>query len=217
MKIGLIGASGKMGKEILAAAHRLGLQLLPYFRSEPNFETYFKPEYRLEDIFNNSSVLINFSPEIYYEFSARYLKPTLLCSTGHSDLHSIENPPFPFMYAPNVSVEWSILKDTIEKISNYGDFEICIDDIHHSFKKDAPSGTAKDLLLKEEAKIRSIRSPDVSSWHIVSFFNRDQVIRIEHQVLKRSVYAESALKVAAWLARKAPGKYEMRDFLNEIA
>ena len=227
IKIGLIGASGKMGREVLAAASRIGFEVLPYFRSEPDFEVPFKIEYQIENVFVNSCVIINFSPEIYYSLAEKRLKPMLLCSTGHPGLiHQRpeegqrvdwrQTHPFAFMYAPNVSVEWCVLKDALEKLSSYGNFEICIDDIHHSFKKDAPSGTVKNLNLKDAPKVRSIRCPDVSSWHIASLFDRDQVVRIEHQVLKRSVYAESALKVAAWLAGKAPGEYGMADFLREI-
>jgi 4-hydroxy-tetrahydrodipicolinate reductase len=173
----------------------------------------FKPEYSIEVVFEKSDVIINFSNEIYYSLSTKYLKPMLLGSTGHQGLDLLTNPPFAFMYAPNVLIEWSILKAAAEKIASLGNFTISIDDIHHPAKKDAPSGTAKDLAFAKEADIRSVRRPMISSWHQISFFDENQVIKLEHQVFHRSAYADSSLKIAKWLLNKEPGKYDMQYFI----
>ena len=215
MRVGLIGSSGKMGREVIKSSDRIGIDVIPYFRSKCDFDCPFDPEYEISSIFEKSDVIINFSPQIYYELSVQYSKSMLLCSTGHAALPD-QPVSFAFMYAPNVLVEWNILKVAIEKISSYGNFTTCIDDIHHEHKKDAPSGTVKNLNLKVNPMIRSVRKPNIASWHIVSLFDSDQIIRIEHQALNRCIYADSCLKVAAWLAKKPAGKYEMSDFVDDI-
>lgn len=216
IKVGLIGSSGKIGKEIMKSAARQNILIIPFFRSAPLFGPEFVPEYSLESVFEKSDVIINFSHEIYYNLSEKYSKPMLLGSTGHKNIDDISDPPFAFMYAPNVLVEWNILKVAAEKIANYGNFTISIDDIHHPAKKDAPSGTAKDLSFAKGATIRSIRQPEVASWHLMSFFSREQVVRIEHQVLNRAPYADSSLKIAHWLQKQAPGRYQMSDFVADL-
>ena len=216
IKFGLIGSSGKMGKEIINSAIRENISLIPYFRSEPKFKLKFEPEYSIESIFEKSDVIINFSHEIYYSLSTKYLKPMLLGSTGHEKLDLPVNPPFAFMYAPNVLIEWGILKAAAEKIATFGNFTISIDDIHHPAKKDAPSGTAKELAFAKEANIRSIRRPMISSWHQISFFDENQVIKFEHQVFHRSAYADSSIKIAKWLLDRKPGKYDMQDFISSF-
>ena len=216
IKFGLIGSSGKMGKEIINSATRENAFLIPYFRSEPKFELKFEPEYSIEAIFEKSDVIINFSHEIYYSLSTKYLKPMLLGSTGHEESDLPVNPPFAFMYAPNVLIEWGILKTAAEKIATFGNFTISIDDIHHPAKKDAPSGTAKELAFAKEADIRSIRRPMISSWHQISFFDENQVIKLEHQVFHRSAYADSSLKIAEWLSGKEARKYDMQDFISSF-
>jgi 4-hydroxy-tetrahydrodipicolinate reductase len=168
-------------------------------------------------------IIIDFSvPEAgfdHFQIAQKYKKAILICTTGHKNLNFLHETSVPVCYAPNTSLEWLIIKRTAVEIEkNSDDNTITVDDIHHASKKDAPSGTALDLisnLNKSRNIIRSIRGPAVSSWHKISFYNEDQIIHLEHQVLDRRVYALGAIKLAMKLILKEPGLYTPEDLLSD--
>lgn len=106
-------------------------------------------------------------------------------------------------------------------ISQY-DFDL--EEIHHSQKKDAPSGTAK-LLTSDLEKIvgkklnpaHSIRGGGVAGIHKVWALGPEEVISIEHAALNRRVFARGALEIAKWIVGCKPGLYSMDDFLDQTS
>ncbi|MGB9677900.1 MAG: 4-hydroxy-tetrahydrodipicolinate reductase, partial [Candidatus Ratteibacteria bacterium] len=121
-------------------------------------------------------------------------------------------------------------------------YEIEIEEIHHHFKKDAPSGTAKKIaeiicrernlkiedVLKygrsgiiekrdfDEIGIHSLRIGDIVGEHTVFFGGTGEIIEISHRCYNREAFAFGALKVAKFINKKEPGLYTMKDFLKEV-
>jgi 4-hydroxy-tetrahydrodipicolinate reductase len=148
----------------------------------------------------------------------------------------------PVFLSPNMSLGVNLffqaVKYTTQLFKNY---EIEIEEIHHHFKKDAPSGTAKKIaeiickernlkmedVLKygrsgiteerkfEEIGIHSLRIGDIVGEHTVFFGGTGEIIEISHRCYNREAFASGALKVAKYLNKKDKGFYEMEHFIKE--
>jgi len=91
---------------------------------------------------------------------------------------------------------------------------------HHIHKKDAPSGTAKQLaqIIKEARgeeikEIQSIREGEIIGDHRVSFDAAFDAIELRHSAKSRAIFAQGALIAAKWVVNKKPGLYSMQDVL----
>ena len=120
------------------------------------------------------------------------------------------------------------------------DYDIEIIELHHRFKKDAPSGTAwgiaqaicdstdrdvdKDIVHGREGGdvprkpgqigMHALRVGDVVGEHAAIFASMGERIELKHIATDRDIFARGALKAARWLAGKAPGRYSMGDVLG---
>jgi 4-hydroxy-tetrahydrodipicolinate reductase len=95
-----------------------------------------------------------------------------------------------------------------------------IHEVHHSAKKDAPSGTA--IMLKRAMEHAGYTQPiDMSSTragsapgvHTVGFDGPSDVVTFTHEVRDRAVFARGALEAARWLKGRR-GWFTMRDMLG---
>ena len=100
---------------------------------------------------------------------------------------------------------------------------VIIEDIHHQWKKDAPSGTALMLgeRIAQERKgddsaidYRSVRTGEVIGVHTITFRMNGEEFDLVHRANDRSIYALGALDAGAWLTGQAPGLYSARDWLS---
>ena len=113
-------------------------------------------------------------------------------------------------------------------------------EVHHKHKVDYPSGTAlmlgkgiaegknknlynligKKYLNKrsfpysKKINFNSIRKGEIIGEHEVRFSNGKEIVKLNHESFDRALYSEGALTAAAWLMKKKPGLYSMRDLLN---
>lgn len=128
----------------------------------------------------------------------------------------------PVMIAPNTSLGVVVLNHlTTEAARLLGHaFDVDIVERHHAGKRDAPSGTARRLadILREKSgvaigpeRIQSIRAGDVVGEHAVLFTGPGQSLKILHSVTTRDVFAAGALRAAAWLCGRAPGRYTIEQ------
>jgi 4-hydroxy-tetrahydrodipicolinate reductase len=100
------------------------------------------------------------------------------------------------------------------------DYDAGILEIHHTRKKDSPSGTA--LRLAEavrqgrpgDVQISAQRLGDVVGEHALIFAGPDERLSLSHSAQSRDVFARGALDAAAWVARKKPGLYDMLDLMG---
>jgi 4-hydroxy-tetrahydrodipicolinate reductase len=145
------------------------------------------------------------------------------------------------LVAPNVSLGVALLLELVRRAAQTlpASYDIEIIEAHHRGKRDAPSGTA--LALAEAAaqsrgdtlaqracfaRPRSgparearqigfavVRGGDVVGEHQVLFLGEGERLTLAHSASDRAVFARGALSAAQWLARQAPGRYAMADYL----
>ena len=141
-----------------------------------------------------------------------------------------------FFYASNYSLGVNLffkINEYLAKMMNgFPEYEIEMDEIHHSEKKDAPSGTAISLaegILKnvtrkkswvnkktrkaDEIYIGSFRIDQVPGTHIVKYESPIDDIEIKHTAHSRDGFALGAVLVAEW-AQNKKGVLSMDDFLK---
>lgn len=144
-----------------------------------------------------------------------------------------------FFYASNFSIGVNLFFRLnawlAEMMAPYPDYRLSIEEIHHTEKKDAPSGTAitlvEDILpvlpqksawvLQEDQNIsptveqivvRSVREGNIPGTHVVRYHSQADGIEIKHQAYSRQGFAQGALRVAEWLPQQK-GVLGMNDFL----
>ena len=98
-------------------------------------------------------------------------------------------------------------------------FDAHIVEIHHTRKKDAPSGTATAIAretstgLGRPVPITSVRTGDVPGTHELIFDGPHEQLTIAHVARDRRVFAEGAVRAAGWLVGKS-GVFTMKDVLG---
>lgn len=143
-----------------------------------------------------------------------------------------------FFYASNYSIGVNIffrLNRYLAKIMNgQSDYRVSLEEIHHTEKKDAPSGTAitlaesiidkvdrikrwgmDDGATENEAviPISSIREDPAPGTHTVAYHSKIDDIEIKHTAHSREGFALGAVLVAEWIKDKK-GILSMEDFLS---
>lgn len=127
------------------------------------------------------------------------------------------------LWAPNFSIGVHVFSKLVREAGRrmraLPEFDAHIIDVHHSAKKDAPSGTAKLLkaqaaeALGRDVPVTSIRTGSVPGTHTVLFDAQFEQIRLEHIARDRRVFASGALMAARWLAGKR-GVFTLDDMLG---
>jgi 4-hydroxy-tetrahydrodipicolinate reductase len=148
----------------------------------------------------------------------------------------------PILLSPNMSVAMNVAFRVLAEIARSlgDDYDVEITEVHHRFKKDAPSGTAlkmaevvaqalgRDLTkvavygrhglpgerTRKEIGILSLRSGDVVGDHTVSFGALGERLELTHRAHSRDTYARGALRAARFIATAPAGFYSMRDVLD---
>ena len=139
-----------------------------------------------------------------------------------------------FLYASNFSLGVNLFFALNSKLARmvgaHNQYQVSIEEIHHTQKQDAPSGTAitlaegilsetgyKDWTLGKanpsEIPITSKRIGDYAGTHIVDYDGPVDQIRIQHTAHSRKGFAEGAVIAAEWLLDKK-GVFSMQDVLN---
>jgi 4-hydroxy-tetrahydrodipicolinate reductase len=100
------------------------------------------------------------------------------------------------------------------------DWNCEIVETHHTAKKDAPSGTARQLqrILQEvrgsEPPAHALRIGDVVGDHTVTFGIAGERLELTHRASSREIFARGALAAAKWAVPQRPGLYDMQDVLG---
>jgi 4-hydroxy-tetrahydrodipicolinate reductase len=231
MKIALLGY-GRMGKEIEKIAISRGHEIV--IRKAADTEI---------DI-TQADVAIDFSiPTSAFENITNCFKngvPVVSGTTGWLDnynkaIDNCEENKGAFIYASNFSVGVNIFfelnKQLAKMMSNIDNYDIAMEEIHHTKKLDAPSGTAITLAegiientskenwdLDEASSENNIpivakRIPEVPGTHSVWYNSEVDSIEIKHTAHSRKGFALGAVVAAEWLLGKT-GVFTMKDVLN---
>lgn len=216
MKVGIIGANGRMGQEV---ANLLNSDEISGGVSRKT------PDSEIKDIIKSSSVVVDFSTTESAlkaaRFCAKYKVPFVCGTTGfiENDLEELKkiSQHTAILHANNFSIGIALMAQLIQESEKILDgFDISIIDRHHNKKKDSPSGTALFLVsqLNKSPQVVSLRVGGILGDHICSFTGNDEEITISHRSFNRRVFAEGAIKCARWLISQKNGFYSLKDYLN---
>lgn len=237
MKIALIGY-GKMGKTIERLAKTKGHDIVLIIDKD-NLQDFTKENLQKVD------VAIEFSqPESAFENIKKCLEakvPVITGTTGWLDKLSearqiCEQTGSAMIQATNFSIGVNIffaLNHYLAKMMNaQPQYEVKIEEIHHTQKLDAPSGTAislaKDILNEierktnwvnhensnpEELAIISKRIDPAPGTHEVTYQSEIDTIKISHEAHSREGFALGAIVAAGWIVGKQ-GFFTMQDVLG---
>jgi 4-hydroxy-tetrahydrodipicolinate reductase len=234
MKILLVGY-GKMGKTIERIAKERGHEIAGRIDVDNGHE--------LDHI--SADVAIEFShPDAAFDNVKKCLlkKIPVVCGTTgwlakKTEIEKLaKETEGSFFYASNYSLGVNIffkLNEYLAKLmKNFDAYDIVMEEIHHTEKKDAPSGTAITLaegVLKnidrkkewvnsdskgqEQLAIKSFRIGTVPGTHTVRYTSLMDDLEIKHTAHTREGFALGAVMVAEWIKGKK-GVLNMDDFLK---
>ena len=231
MKLALLGY-GRMGKEIEKIAISRGHEIV--IRKDVNDEI----DITLADVaidfsvptsaFNNITNCLNNNVPVISGTTGwldKYEEAVALCKEKKGG----------FIYASNYSVGVNIFfelnKQLAKMMATLDEYKVSMEEIHHTKKLDAPSGTAITLaegvienssksawVLGEKNETNEIpivakRIPEVPGTHSVWYNSVVDTIEIKHTAHNRKGFALGAVIAAEWIIGKE-GVFSMKDVLN---
>lgn len=225
MKIALLGY-GKMGKLIDALAVAAGHEVV--LRYSGSGDHTLTPE-----MLTDADVAIEFSVPAAapgnIETCLRARVPVVCGTTGWlQELERIKSaiPAYggALVYASNfsvgVNVFFAVNRYLAKIMSAHPEYAIALEEIHHTEKRDAPSGTAISLAAditiqtgNRDIPIASRREPGVTGTHHVSYSHPIDTLTISHVAHNREGFARGALMAAQWVVGKQ-GFFDMSDVLH---
>lgn len=227
MHIAIVG-SGKMGTMIAALAEARGHVVHSLVGSSGNEGGRALTRDRLA----GADVAIEFTrPDAAADNLTRLLEagiPTVTGTTGwEAELDRVaalvERRGGALLYAANFSIGVQLFLRAARalgrELAGREGFDAFIIEEHHTGKRDAPSGTARQLRdrLREvdpgrEFPVTSIRAGATPGTHVIAYDGRHERIALSHVARGREGFAEGALAAAEWLPGR-PGVHRFEDML----
>ena len=261
IKICVAGAAGRMGSTLLREAVARGFEIVGGVEAPGNInvgktlreagicnsDAKIYDADHLEEAVSEADVYLSFTtPEAEVSnipVVANLGKRIVMGTTGLTDeqMNTVRNAIInrvPAVISPNYAIGVNVMFKMIKTLKLLpSDYDFSIIEVHHTGKKDAPSGTAKKLgeLISEargyrsvihgregisirkagELEILSVRAGGVPGVHDIIIAGPYEMIRIEHTAFSRSVFAQGALYAAEWISKQTkPGIYSMDDVLG---
>jgi 4-hydroxy-tetrahydrodipicolinate reductase len=261
LKLCIAGAAGKMGNAIINEATAKGHQIVGAIEAPnapvigkslkelgiSNSETRILGSDKLADAVRDADTYISFTAPaaevINIPIVANLGKRIILGTTGFTQeqnriVVSAMSGKVPAVFSPNYSVGVNILFKLAEALKAFPQgYDFSLSEIHHTAKKDAPSGTAKKLEQivsqtrgytktvygregispRQSGELESvaIRAGGVPGIHDVIVAGPYEMLRIEHTAFSRNVFAQGAVYAADWLSRQSePKVFSMADVLG---
>ena len=233
------GAKGRMGQALIESARQLGLNVSAAIDVGDDLARHLA----------GADVIVDFSSHqatrAVLEAARSYRKAVVIGTTGHSAEEKAALMALaaagPCVWSGNYSVGVNLLFALTRRAANVlgADYDAEVIEMHHRFKKDAPSGTAARLLeiiLEErqltaaalrhgrqgitgerqstEVGMHSLRGGDVVGDHTVLFAALGERIELTHKASDRGIFARGALRAAEWVIARPAGVYDMQDVLG---
>lgn len=231
MKIALLGY-GKMGKTIETIAVQRGHTIV------------LKTSETINEGIKEADVAIDFSvPDAAVHNISNCFNhnvPVISGTTGWLDHYEdmvllCQEKQGAFIYASNfslgVNIFFELNKNLAKMMAPLKDYHVTLEEIHHTQKLDAPSGTAislaQDIIANHERydhwaldqkqdktiPITAKRIENVSGTHSIDYISEVDTIEIKHTAHSRQGFALGAVVAAEWLLGKT-GVFTMKDVLN---
>lgn len=134
----------------------------------------------------------------------------------------VEKYQIGLLYSPNFSIGIKLFMEVVEEaarryLSRPG-YEVAGLELHHSQKKDSPSGTALSIQKRIEQQagrtvpFSAVRCGSIPGTHSVFFDSPVDQITLTHEARSRDGFALGAVQGAEWLNGKT-GLFTMEDFI----
>ncbi|MCW4000499.1 MAG: 4-hydroxy-tetrahydrodipicolinate reductase [Candidatus Bathyarchaeota archaeon] len=259
VKLCVAGAAGRMGQAIIAEALAKGHQIVGATEAPSNpcvgrclsdfgfhLDTYIQSCENLTQAVQDADVYVSFTAPaadiVGIPLVADLGKRIILGTTGFTSEQNRQIVAalgkVPSVFSPNYSVGVNIFFKLAEQLGAFpAGYDFSISEIHHTGKKDAPSGTAKKLgeiianvrgysrtvsgregispRQPEELEITAMRAGGVAGIHNLVVAGPNEMLRIEHTSFSRNVLAQGAVYAAEWVSRQTePKVYTMADVLG---
>jgi 4-hydroxy-tetrahydrodipicolinate reductase len=261
LKLCVAGAAGKMGVAIIQEARVKGIMTVGAVEAPGNptlgktlrslgitdQDTQIISSDRINEAIAEADIFISFTAPtadlINIPIVANAGKRIVLGTTGFKPdqnraVTAVMNGKVPAVFSPNYSVGVNILFKLAEQLKAFpAGYDFSINEIHHTGKKDAPSGTAKKLgeivsnvrgytktvtgregvspRQPNEMEITALRAGGVPGIHDLVVAGPYEMLRIEHTAFSRNVFAQGAVVAAEWISKQAtPKVYSMADVLG---
>jgi 4-hydroxy-tetrahydrodipicolinate reductase len=261
LRLCVAGAAGRMGNAVISEAVAKGHKVTGAIEAPDNLcigrslrelgicdsDTQIVSPDRIGDAVREADVYVTFtSPAAEMQnvpAVAALGKRVVLGTTGFTEeqnrqLREAVSGRVPAVFSPNFSVGVNILFKLAQALKAFPqEYTFSISEIHHTGKKDAPSGTAKKLgqiianlrgygrtvygreglspRQPEELEITALRAGGVPGIHDIIVAGPHEMLRIEHTAFSRSALAQGAVYAAEWISRQAqPRIFSMEDVLG---
>ncbi len=220
--VGVIGASGRMGQELLAILKEKKISAISFSQSTSPVDQVTA---------KGLDLLIDFSsPKGFDEALKTSVALKIPLISGTTGLSAKQKQALrqasrkiAVLWSPNMSLGIALMKKAMGLFAQLKGFDFQIEEAHHSKKKDRPSGTA--LLLQETLTAslpQKVKLPEplvarlggIIGIHKVYAVSEEELICFEHQALTRKVFAAGAIRAGEWIIKQKPGLYVMEDLFN---
>jgi 4-hydroxy-tetrahydrodipicolinate reductase len=236
----LLVGYGRMGREVEQLARQRGFPIVGIAsRSRP-----LQPEMLWE-----AEVVVDFSAAEAVLPTARLVlaagKPLVIGTTGwtaqRQELQElVQQFDGAVVYGSNFSLGMQLFRRLVAEaarlIAPFEDYDIFVHELHHRFKRDAPSGTALLLaetilqalprkryvvteaqgpLPSEALHVSSSRGGEVVGTHAVYVDAAGESIELVHRATSRRAFAAGALLAAEWIVQRR-GFYEFGQVVEEL-
>lgn len=232
LRIIVCGAVGQMGRRVIALAGEDARFQITAGVDRPGEHAKGFPlltAAELPKYLKHADVIVDFSaPQasvLFADAAAREKKPIVIGTTGFDAAHmariKVSAKRTAIFLSPNFSPGMNLLFYLAERAAAaLPNYDAGIHEIHHTKKKDSPSGSA--LRLAEATRrgngravpIVSERLGTVVGDHTLMLAGNQERIILSHHAESRDVFAKGALEAALWVSKKAPGLYDMRKLLR---
>ena len=239
-RIGIIGSEGRMGQALTAAISALGHECSGGADRGEDVASLADASDVLVDFSAPAALEANLHAAIGAGIPI-LIGTTGLAGPHHAQIDNAARV-IPVLQTGNTSLGVTLLAHLVcEAASRLGpDWDIEIVEMHHRMKVDAPSGTA--LLLGEAAAggrgidlagnsergrdghtgaraegaigFAALRGGTVAGEHSVILAGDQERITLSHSAENRAIFANGAVKGAAWLIGRDAGRYTMPDVLG---
>jgi 4-hydroxy-tetrahydrodipicolinate reductase len=219
VKICVSGSDGKMGSRIIDLAREDGdLQVTGRFDIGGDAEASIGSCDCLIDFTAPKAAMANLA------ICEKLKKAMVIGTTGLSDedgaMIKEASGSIPIVLSANMSRGVNLLFKLIEDAAKVlgEEYDVSIVEAHHTGKKDAPSGTAKEMagIVKSargdiDVPMESVREGDIVGEHTITFESGVDILEITHSAKTRDIFAKGALAAAKFIAGKKSGLFTMKD------
>ncbi len=261
LRLCVAGAAGRMGQAIIQEATAKGHQIVGAVEAKgnqmigkslrelgiANLELCIVGTDKLCEAVEDADVYITFTTaaaEVQnVPLVAKLGVPIVMGTTGFTEEQNriVRNAVerfVPAVFSPNYSVGVNVMFKLADVLKAFPEsYHFSISEIHHTAKKDAPSGTAVKLgeivsdlrgytatvhgregtsvRKPEELEIVAMRLGGVPGIHDLIVAGPYEMLRIEHTAFSRNVFAQGAVYAAEWVSKQTnPGIYSMATVLG---